>query len=301
LNKEALKEIMGEIREAIPIGFNHHDIPLDNDLMPACCNLSELPIINREYEKALYSLGTLGGGNHFIEIQKGSDGFIWIMLHSGSRNLGKQVADYYNKIAEEQNVLWISRVPTEFELAFLPLDSDEGKSYIREMNFCIEYAKINRKTMMETIKFIFNAFINCTFDSTIDIAHNYARMENHFDKNVLVHRKGATFAGGGHIGIIPGSQGTASYTVKGKGNINSFNSCSHGAGRCMGRKEAIRKLNLEQEIKSLNDLGIIHSIRNAQDLEEAPSAYKNIDEVMANQVDLIDILIELKPLAVIKG
>jgi tRNA-splicing ligase RtcB len=135
----------------------------------------------------------------------------------------------------------------------------------------------------------------------INIAHNYAAQENHFGQNVWVHRKGATLAREGTIGIIPGSQGSSSFIVRGKGNPESFNSCSHGAGRKMGRKEAQRTLNLEEEIKKLNDLGVVHGIRNVKDLDEASGAYKDINKVMENQSDLVDIVTELKPLAVIKG
>jgi tRNA-splicing ligase RtcB len=135
----------------------------------------------------------------------------------------------------------------------------------------------------------------------INIAHNYARWESHFGTNVIVHRKGATSAREGEIGIIPGSQGTKSYIVQGKGNPESFQSCSHGAGRSMGRKQAQRELNLEEEIAKLNDKGIVHSIRQTKDLDEAPGAYKDINVVMENQSDLVEILVELNPLAVIKG
>lgn len=138
-------------------------------------------------------------------------------------------------------------------------------------------------------------------DSGINIAHNYATMENHFGHNVMVHRKGATLATDNTTGIIPGSQGTKSYIVKGKGNRESFNSCSHGAGRRMGRNEAMRSLNLDEEIKKLNDQGIVHGIRTVKDLDEAAGAYKDISTVMKNQEDLVDILVELTPMAVIKG
>ena len=267
-------------------------------------NQSEcLPIIcSDNYENALRSIGTLGGGNHFIEIQKGSDGYIWIMIHSGSRNLGKQVADHYNKIAIELNKKWYSSVDVKQELAFLPIDSEEGQNYINEMNYCVDFALANRKLMMENIKAIFDKCCSYPkYDDMINIAHNYATMENHFKENVMVHRKGATLASEKTIGIIPGSQGTKSYIVKGKGNAESFNSCSHGAGRKMGRKEAERTLNLEEEVKKLDDMGVLHAIRGIKDLDEAPGSYKNIDEVMENQKDLVEILVELTPLAVVKG
>ena len=315
IDKETLKKIMGEIRKAIPVGFNKHNESQGKSLMPDISYLygyytpeSDTPICLREYNNALKSLGTLGGGNHFIEIQKGSDGYIWIMIHSGSRNLGKQVADYYNKKAVGLNKKWFSN--TQKELNFLPLDSEEGQSYIGEMEYCVEFALANRKLMMDRVKDIFYKTdmtrigiprLSIEFEPMINIAHNYAKLENHFGENVWVHRKGATLATKDTIGIIPGSQGTKSYIVKGKGNPESFMSCSHGAGRKMGRNEAIKNLNLEEEVKRLDGMGVIHAIRGEKDLDEAPGSYKDIDIVMKNQKDLVEILVELTPLAVIKG
>ena len=300
IDTETLKKIMGEIRKVVPVGFNHQKEKQDENLMPEAPD--SLPIIcSQQYNSALKQIGTLGGGNHFIEIQKGSDGHIWIMIHSGSRNLGKQVADYYNKLAVELNKKWYSLVDIKQELAFLPLDSEEGKAYIREMNYCVDFALANRKLIMDNIKNIIFEMTTCKFDEMINIAHNYARMENHFGENVMVHRKGATLATKDTIGIIPGSQGTKSYIVRGKGNPESFNSCSHGAGRKMGRNEAEKTLNLEEEIKKLDDQGILHAIRGVKDLDEATGAYKDIDVVMENQKDLVDIVVELTPLGVIKG
>lgn len=302
IDLETLKKIMGEIRKQIPVGFAHHKQPQKNDfILPG-----EFGPITAKNEKEFdLQIGTLGGGNHFIEIQKGSDGHIWIMIHSGSRNLGKQVADYYNKLAVELNEKWFSEVPKKWELAFLPLDSEEARLYLMEMNVCVEFALANRKLMMDRILEIVKWEIpgNIVWDTEplINIAHNYARMENHFGENVMIHRKGATLATEDTIGIIPGSQGTKSYIVKGKGNRESFNSCSHGAGRRMGRKQAERELNLEEEIKRLDDQGILHAIRGVHDLDEAAGAYKPIDVVMENQKDLVEILVELTPLAVIKG
>lgn len=310
IDTETLKKIMGEIRKVVPVGFNKHKKEQDYDLMPdngLDGDYSDYPIIEREWDNALLSLGTLGGGNHFIEIQKGSDGHIWIMIHSGSRNLGKQVADHYNKIAIELNKKWHSQVTEEWELAFLPVDSEEGQVYIREMNYCVDFAFANRKLMMNRIIEIFQKEIvgfenpETKFETMINIAHNYARLENHFGQNVWVHRKGATLADENTTGIIPGSQGTKSYIVNGKGNKDSFNSCSHGAGRKIGRKQAIKELDLETEIKLLNDAGVIHGLRNKDDLDESVSCYKDIDTVMKNQEDLVNILVELTPLAVIKG
>jgi tRNA-splicing ligase RtcB len=264
-------------------------------------DISELPIVRKEYNKALRQCGTLGSGNHFAEIQKGNDDHIWIMIHSGSRNLGKQVADHYDKQAIIINEKYFSSVPKIWELAFLPMDSKEGMLYLKEMSYCVEFALANRKLMMERVMESFNETTGCSFEPIINIAHNYAKMEHHFGNNVLVHRKGATSAKKGEWGIVPGSQGTSSYIVVGTGNQDSFTSCSHGAGRKMGRKQAERTLNLEEEIKYLDNRGIIHSIRTVGDLDEAAGAHKDIDIVMEEQKDLVEVIVKLEPLAVIKG
>jgi len=303
---DTLKKIMREIRQKIPVGFEKHKGGQEEKFMP---KVDFGYVVKREYSNALRSVGTLGGGNHFVEIFKGSDSSdssdknIWIMVHSGSRNLGKQVADYYNRLAinlnrEERSI----RVPPEWQLAFLWVNSKEGQEYIKEMNYCVAYSFANRKLMTDRVKDVFREFFNnIEFDEMINIAHNYAQLEKHFGEDVWVHRKGATSAKKGEIGIIPGSQGTKSYIVEGLGNEESFTSCSHGAGRVMGRKEAIRKLNLEEEIKKLDKMGMLHSIRGRRDLEEAPSVYKDIEDVMRQQKDLVKIKVGLTPMAVIIG
>ena len=304
ISTENLKTILSLIRGKIPLGFNHHRQKQNPDLMPKLAKgeLQDMLIVSREYNNALTQIGTLGGGNHFIEIQKGNDGHIWLMVHSGSRNIGFKVANYYNRLAAELNRQWKSNISPKWQLAFLPIDSKAGRNYLREMRYCVEFAYASRRLMMERIKEALQAVLTPVFfDPLINIAHNYAAMESHFNKNVLVHRKGATRAQEGEIGIIPGSQGTPSYIVKGKGNIESFTSCSHGAGRKMGRKQAQRQLDLAKEQKRLDDNGILHSIRHIRDLDEAAGAYKDIDEVIENQLDLVDVLVELRPLAVIKG
>lgn len=310
------KEYQGGIRSCIPVGRNHHSKSQHENLMPKF-NLSQYlsiayPIVIKEYNSALKQIGTLGGGNHFIEFQKGSDGHIWIMIHSGSRNIGYKVANHYNEIAKKLNEKWHTSIPKKHDLAFLPLDSEEGQTYLREMNYCVDFALENRKLMMDKICNIFRKIIdplyehdqeigNVQFDKIINIAHNYASMENHFGQNVMVHRKGATLAREDTIGIIPGSQGTKSYIVQGLGNPESFMSCSHGAGRTMSRTKARNILNLEEEIEKLDKQGILHAIRGKNDLDEASGAYKSIETVMENQKDLVKILISLEPLAVVKG
>lgn len=303
ISTEQLKQVLAEIRRTVPLGFSHHKKKQDPRLMPKPeVPLDELTIVSREYQAALTQLGTLGGGNHFIEIQKGDDGRIWLMVHSGSRNIGFKVANYYNQLAMNLNRQWGSNIPKGWQLAFLPITSEIGRIYLREMRYCVDFAFANRKMMMERVKDALLSVVQPVFfEPMINIAHNYAAMELHYGKNVLVHRKGATRAQAGEIGIVPGSQGSPSYIVRGRGNPESFESCAHGAGRKMGRKQAQRQLDLAQEKKRLDDQGIIHAVRSVGDLDEAPGSYKDIDEVIENQLDLVEVLVALRPLAVIKG
>lgn len=296
------KVIMKGIRERIPLGMDHHEEMQDEKYLPTSFDLEKLPVVVTNYKSIHHQVGTLGGGNHFIELQRDDEGWLWIMIHSGSRNLGKQVGDFYNKKAKWLNELYYSKVESELMLPFLPLKTHEFNDYWGEMNYCIAFAKCNRQLMMERIKeVIVDALPLEEFEPTIDIAHNYAAFENHFGANCIVHRKGAVRARVGEIGIIPGSQGTSSYIVEGLGNADSFMSSSHGAGRVMSRTQAIKTLNLEDEIKKMESKGIVHSIRSQRDLEEAASAYKDIDQVIALETDLVKVITKLEPLAVIKG
>lgn len=295
-----LKKIMGLVRERVPVGFAHNKTIAA--MPPIATADRKVPVVHSQWESASYQLGSLGGGNHFIEFQKDEDGFLWIMIHSGSRNLGKKIADHYTAVAKELNARWYSSIPAEHDLAFLPLDTEDGKEYKAEMEYALDFARANRALMMDRIMACVREVIGkVEFEPAIDVHHNYAQIEHHMGQNVMVHRKGATFAGNGHYGIIPGSQGTASYIVCGKGNVLSFNSCSHGAGRKMGRKQAQRELDLEHEKQVLDEQGIIHAIRGKSDLDEASGAYKDIDVVMENQSELVEIVHRLKPVGVIKG
>ena len=254
------------------------------------------------------NLGTLGGGNHFMEIQAGDDGFVWLMIHSGSRHLGNVVARYYHSLALRLNETWHADIPDR-DLAFLPVDSDEGRDYIRDMNFALSYAMENRRRIMAGFMEAFSSvFDGVRFEEPVNIHHNYAAIEHHFGQNVWVHRKGATSAREGEIGIIPGSMGASSYIVRGLGNPDSFTSCSHGAGRAMGRLEASRLLTPEECDKAMD--GIVYDrwnkvrrgkAKGMYDLGEAPQAYKDIDRVIEAELDLIEPLVKLRPLGVVKG
>lgn len=301
ITSNEMEQIVYLIKSRIPVGFSHNAEKQDVLLMP---EINEnIPVCSLLFEEARYQLGTLGSGNHFIEIQRASDDHLWIMIHSGSRNLGKQVADFYNKEAIEENKRWYSKDESK-DLAFLPLSTETGKQYMAEMKFCVDFALSNRRLMMNKIVGCFDQVIKKDVlgdNKMINIAHNYAAIENHFGRNVVVHRKGATSARVGEIGIVPGSQGTKSYIVEGLGNPESFMSCSHGAGRKLGRHAAMKTLSLKEEIELMNRQGILHGIKSEKDLDEAAGAYKDIDVVMENQKDLVKILVELKPVAVVKG
>lgn len=293
-----LRKIMSVVRDTVPVGFKRHNAPQDEAWMPE--RNGHLPIVEQEYQNGLYQIGTLGGGNHFIEIQKGSDGYIWIMVHSGSRNIGFTVAKHYNDIAKQLNKESGNKLPKD--LSHIPASSKYFELYRNEMNYCVEFALANRKLMMERVQEAFTEVLpDVEFSNFINKPHNFADEEEHFGEQVIVHRKGATRARKGEWGMIPGSQGTPSYLVLGKGEAYSFQSCSHGAGRVMSRAQARRELSLKEEVRFLKDQGILHAIRHKSDLDEAPSSYKDIVEVMANQMDLVDIQITLQPLAVIKA
>ncbi len=265
------------------------------------------------------NLGTLGGGNHFIELQKTTalDGSgdpeggakTWLMIHSGSRNLGKRVEEHYHRIASRMCARFRVALPDK-DLAFLPIEEQAGHDYFTDMLFALRYAKENRRRMMEAMKETLAEFVpGANFVRTIDIHHNYAAFEEHFGKKVCVHRKGATSAKLDEIGIIPGSMGTASYVVRGLGNPESFMSCSHGAGRRMSRIAASTTLTVEECDQAMD--GIVcerwhkykgfGKAKGKLDLSEAPQAYKDIEDVIASELDLVEPLVRLVPLASLKG
>ena len=242
IDTDALKEIVQRIRATVPVGFAHHATAQDERLMPE--RKGHLPIVEQEYNNALYQIGTLGSGNHFIEIQQGSDGYIWIMVHSGSRNLGFTVANHYHQIARQLNATDGQTLTTD--LAYIPQSSEYFELYSNEMNYCLAFALANRTLIMERVKTAFKQVLpEVEFADFINKPHNFAAEEEHFGETVIVHRKGATRARKGEWGMIPGSQGTRSFLVTGKGEAQSFNSCAHGAGRIMSRAQARKTLDVK--------------------------------------------------------
>jgi tRNA-splicing ligase RtcB len=328
-NEDKKAEILHSIGRSIPVGFSHNtdyrrkeiEGKYEDKLIYFLEKYStlyncETKIFQNIEQVVLEQIATLGGGNHFIEIQYDESENIWIMLHSGSRNIGKKICDTFNDLAKDLNQKYYSQVPET--IPFLPTNSTEGKEYLQYMDFALQFAFYNRQFMMDFIKkdlgFAFKD-IKIQYNDMINIHHNYASLENHFGENVWIHRKGATLATDYTIGIIPGSCGTNSYIVKGLNNKDSYNSCSHGAGRKMGRKDFNRQYNTPDKIKEIEDSlkNVVHTKftkehsfkKNKEtgllDVSEAPQAYKNIEDVMNNQKDLVVIFKTLKPLISMKG
>lgn len=311
-NGTLIQGIVGDILRNIPVGFNHHKhsqpcytLDTASDELPKYEANSELV---SQIDAGYFQIGTLGGGNHFIELQEDNDGFLGIMIHSGSRNFGKQVCDFFHKKARELNTRWHSAVPDEYRLAFLPVDTKEGMQYINWMNLALDFAKENREKMMLAAKAVLEKWIykhtNLTieYSTEINCHHNYASIEHHYGKNVWVHRKGATRARKGELAVIPGAMGSYSYVVEGLGNEMSFNSSSHGAGRRFSRKGAMSKFSTEEVMLDLRNQGVVLGKHNKKDVaEESRFAYKDIDEVMENQSNLVKPVKRLKTIGVVKG
>ena len=295
VHTEELQDILAIIRAEVPVGFKHHHDP---QTWGGFDRAPDISIIQDELNSARHQLGTLGGGNHFIEIQRGDDGFVWLMIHSGSRNFGLKVASEYHRLAKASCARGKINL-SDPVLSYLTADSPQGREYLTAMNYCLDFARSNRALMVERGMQAITAVTGGVGTFEVNIHHNYAAVESHFGREVLVHRKGATSARKGQAGIIPGSMGAHSYITEGLGNDESFQSSSHGAGRRMGRNEATRRLDLRQEQQKMK--GIIHGLRTKRELNEAPGAYKDIDDVMAQQQDLVKIITQLSPLAVIKG
>lgn len=307
-----LQAIVGDILRNVPVGFKHQrdkqpSITLDQALREPEPYLFAKHLLP-ELESGYYQIGTLGGGNHFIELQEDEDGTVGIMLHSGSRHLGHQICKHFHEVARRHNRSWHAAVPDEYQLAFLPVDSEEGQSYIRWMNLALDFAQENRQQMLQAVAAIVGKaakrYLNHEpqFSDEINCHHNYAALENHYDKNVWVHRKGAIRARQGERGIIPGAMGSFSYIVEGKGNRESFQSCSHGAGRRMSRTKAQASFSVESVINDLKQCGVVLGKAKKSDVaEESRYAYKDIDEVIASELDLITPVKKLKTMGVVKG
>ena len=299
-----LEELRHSIERSIPTGMNGNSTitKTAREDFEALGNCS-LPYDHKEIKNALAQLGSLGSGNHFCEICKDSDNNVWAMLHSGSRHIGNFLAQGYIKKAKKLMERFHIKL-NDPDLAYFPQGTEEYETYFKDLQWLQNYAKANRREMMRrVIKEVSYHILGCNkvekylTDFSVDCHHNYVSLEN-YGENVIVTRKGAVSAREGEWAIIPGSMGTKSYICKGKGNPESFNSCSHGAGRIMSRskaKEKFKESDIEEQTKGVvcrKDSGI---------LDELPGAYKNLDQVMADQVDLVEPVYQLKQLVCIKG
>jgi len=287
-------DIWQGINAVIPVGFNHHNHSCDWDdynFIPKT-RIAE-DIMKFKNGTGWRQLGTLGGGNHFIEIGYDENDKVWVVIHSGSRGIGHAIATQYMRIAGGGKA--------REGFYGLNVDSDDGKDYIKDLAFGLEYALENRKRMMYSIESMMSEFVEGSFSwsNFINRNHNHAELKNHpIHGDVWIHRKGATHAEKGMMGVIPGNMRDGSFIVKGKGNIDSLYSSSHGAGRVLGRKKAKEILKLEDFENTME--GIVANVDAAR-LDESPFAYKNIFKIMKEQEDLVEVVAHVKPILNVKG
>ncbi|WP_185012817.1 RtcB family protein [Streptomyces sp. AK010] len=303
-----LSRLRSRIEQVIPVGRGMHDDPVDPGRFHAMATAGWDDFWSRfdgvaeavkfRQERAIKQMGTLGGGNHFVEVCTDTTGSVWLMLHSGSRNIGKELAEHHigvaQKLPHNQNLV-------DRDLAVFVADTPQMAAYRNDLFWAQEYAKRNRSIMMALLKDVIRKEFKKakpTFEPEISAHHNYVAEERYDGMDLLVTRKGAIRAGSGDYGIIPGSMGTGSYIVKGLGNAKSFNSASHGAGRRMSRNAAKRRFttkDLEQQTQGVEcrkDSGVV---------DEIPGAYKPIEQVIDQQRDLVEVVAQIKQVVCVKG
>ena len=311
-NGTLIQTMISNIMREIPLNTERYKTPQHSETLDRAKQEMEKYEKNAELipliEDGYYQVGSLGGGNHFIELQEDQEGYLCIMIHSGSRHLGKAICDYFHEKARELNRKWYSEVKDEYRLAFLPVQSEEGQQYIHWMNLALDYAFENRAHMLDKTCAIVKAQIEkhtgqaVAFGDEINCHHNYAALENHYDANVWIHRKGATRVREGELAVIPGAMGSYSYVVEGKGCKESFCSSSHGAGRSYSRSGAMKEFSVEKVMVDLKEQGVVLGKRKKNDVaEECRFAYKDIDQVMAQQEDMVTPIRKLKTVGVVKG
>jgi len=303
MSREELDRTLAEIARRVPTGTASQPTKVDRDAaLPEIALPVPESIQPAWLERAIDQLGTLGSGNHFLEVQADEAGRVFVMLHSGSRSLGKTICDAFHKRALQENRLWHSDLPDP-ELAYFPVGSDGHAGYWAAMSFALRFAEVNRSRMLDQVEAALPMQTRLgSFTRLVDVHHNYAAWEHHFGQNGIVHRKGAVRARVGETVLIPGSMGTASYVAEGLGNADSFQTCQHGAGRAMSRTAARKAMTSGQLFDEMARLGVmLHSGDPKTAAEEAPMAYKDIETVMAASTDLIGPTKRLTPLGVVKG
>lgn len=295
-----LHDIRLAIEKAVPLGAGGaHSVSRNLKLKGYEEIFDKIGFGPSEYKKAVTQVGSLGSGNHFIEICLDEEDYVWVMLHSGSRGIGNMIGTHYISLAKKEMESWMIHLP-DSDLAYLVTGSRYFDDYIKALHWCQDYALNNRQVMMTTIlKILKDKFPKFEIlDEGANCHHNYVSIENHYNENVYVTRKGAIRARTGDIGIIPGSMGDKSYIVRGLGNHESFCSCSHGAGRRMSRNQAKNHFTVDDLIAQTSG---IECRKDAGVIDEMPGAYKPIDTVMENQTDLVQVLHTLKQVLNVKG
>ena len=308
LDEKALGKVFNQISRDVPVGFGQHN---DRDVRDHAAKrfkkqlsliLGRHPGIQKRKGKNTswaHQLGTLGGGNHFIEVCLDEAGRAWVMLHSGSRGIGNAIGTYFIELAKrdaERNQL---RLPDR-DLAYFPEGARHFDDYVEAVGWAQDYARANREEMMDLVLEAMRRHLPAfqVTGAAVNCHHNYVERERHYGEDVWLTRKGAIRARAGDLGIIPGSMGARSYIVRGKGSPESFHSCAHGAGRRMSRNMAQKNFKVEDLVRQTQ--GVVCR-KDKGVLDEIPGAYKNIDEVMANQSDLVEVVHALKQVLCVKG
>ncbi|MBI5515616.1 MAG: RtcB family protein [Deltaproteobacteria bacterium] len=295
LDRRALERAVAMLSGAIPLGDAVHrrGVPVPDALFADA--LATRALERARERMAPRHLGTLGGGNHFVELDRGADGALWAVYHSGSRGLGAAISAHHQRVAT-------SLAGGAPGLAALSLCTPEGEACLADLAWAERFARANRERLRERVLEVVHDLTGCapTEGAGGDVPHNHVRVEEHQGEPRVVHRKGATCALEGHWGIIPGSMGTATYIVRGRGHPHAFGSCSHGAGRVLTRREARAKISPEALAQALRR--VVYDPRKTRDLvEEAPGAYRDLREVLEDQADLVEPVLRLEPIAVVKG
>jgi tRNA-splicing ligase RtcB len=311
---DGLGELRSEIEAAVPHGRTANGGPGDvgswrgaapdrvvrawEELAPGYAAVVELEP-QALHPRTVDHLGTLGTGNHFVEICLDEADAVWVMLHSGSRGVGNKFGMRFIELAKQEMRRWFVNLPDQ-DLAYLPEGSRHFNAYVRAVTWAQRYALVNRQLMLDAVLDVLRRrWPDLTTDEqAVNCHHNYVRRETHFGKEVWLTRKGAVRAGAGELGIIPGSMGAKSFIVSGKGNPQSFETCSHGAGRLMSRNAARKRFSLEDHARATAH---VECRKDSDVLDETPGAYKSIDDVMAAQADLVEIVHTLRQVVCVKG